>query len=412
MADNSNAQNQPGALFGFPKYGTGRRLVPDAGNENLGATPLQNSPVKVQTTRLDQLDIVQGWKTRCSLTGRYTAGSGKTITASPFGIAAAFGDMNVKLQAAYSTFNLPGPLAALMQGYRPMWGSRNSFSNLASVDPFAGMVPFVADGADHTYNFSIDMPVGIKIDEYYNLTASGDPQQRIMDAIVSPAYMAAQARTVFPSIPLNAELPAGNTLNAPNAIALNDSTSTFTNGAFSARIYRDAYWTSNNPAANPIQYPWLYTRDYFTQPTNGQPKVSALIQNTGVSVGQVLSLTGFVWDPDANSGFGAVVPFSSISNFEFVTGGSLQNISVSPGQLQDQMFSMHPQLFGVGAWGVGAFLFDFALSHDGSYLTNANAINTYLLNGVSLNISFKSGLTPGSQSVVYIGVEALKLVTS
>jgi hypothetical protein len=57
-------------------------------------------------------------------------------------------------------------------------------------------------------------------------------------------------------------------------------------------------------------------------------------------------------------------------------------------------------------------MFDFAMNQDGGYLTNANAINTYLLNGVSLNIRFNAGSVPGSRATVYLGVEALKLVTS
>lgn len=407
-----NPQNQPGAVFGFPKYGTTRRLVPDASNETLGATPQQGTQTRVQTSRLDQLDIVQGWKLACSLTGKFTAGNGKTIHQSPFGVAAATQSLNVKLQAAYDTYNLPGPLAALIQGYRPSWGSRTPSQDLALTDPFAAMQQFAGDGSDETIDYVIDIPVGIKIDEYYNLTAGGDPQQRIMDAIVSPAYMAAQARVVIPTLGLTPMLSAGDLLGAPASIAVNDGTSTFTDGAFSGGITRDGYWTSNNPAANPIQYPWLYTRDYFTQPTNGQGKVSALIQNTGVSVGQVLSLWGFVWDPDANSGFGAIVPFSSIQKFEFVTGGSLQNLSLTPQLMENWMFTRHPELAGVGAWDDGAFLLDFAMSPDGAYLTNANAVNTYLLNGVALNITFNAGQAPGSNAVVYIGVEALKLVTS
>ena len=60
----------------------------------------------------------------------------------------------------------------------------------------------------------------------------------------------------------------------------------------------------------------------------------------------------------------------------------------------------------------GAFVFDFALCEDGGYMTNAFAINTYLVNGVSLNIRFKSTAVPSSTATVYLGVEALKLATS
>jgi hypothetical protein len=60
----------------------------------------------------------------------------------------------------------------------------------------------------------------------------------------------------------------------------------------------------------------------------------------------------------------------------------------------------------------GVFVFDRALSEDGSYISNAGAINTYLVNGVQVNITFKAGHIPSSSATVYMGVEALKLATS
>jgi hypothetical protein len=76
------------------------------------------------------------------------------------------------------------------------------------------------------------------------------------------------------------------------------------------------------------------------------------------------------------------------------------------------MFSRSPHLYGVGAWALGAFVLDYALSADGSYLSNADAINTYLVNGVQLNVNFKPGLVPSASARVYLGVEALKVATS
>jgi hypothetical protein len=407
----SNAQKTvaPGQLFGVPKYSTQRRMVPDNQNQSLGATPLAGSQVPVQTGKLDQLDIVGGIKQYQQQAGTWTAGEGKTLHNSPFGIAASILQSQYKLQAAYNTFNLTGPLASLIQGYRPMWGSRTPGQALATVDPFAAHTA-VTSGS--TQNYHVDIPFAVKFDEYFDLTAQGDPRAKIYDALVTPMYMAAQARVVTPSVTLAPFMGAGNALGSPVTIATDDTTSTFTGGVESIQIYRDAWWTANNPAGNPVQYPWLYTRDYFTQPTQGQNQVGVLIQNTGVSVGQVLSLFGFIWDPAANSGFGQIVPFTDIESFELVTGGSLQNLKLSPQALQDRMFSRYPGIAGVGAWNLGAFVFDFALSEDGSYLTNAHAINTYLVNGVQLNITFNAGSAPSSNSTVYLGVEALKLATS
>jgi hypothetical protein len=58
------------------------------------------------------------------------------------------------------------------------------------------------------------------------------------------------------------------------------------------------------------------------------------------------------------------------------------------------------------------FVLDFAMSEDGGYRTNEACINTYLVNGVAVVITFKAGLTPSAGSTVFLGVEALKMATS
>lgn len=411
-ASTSNQQAPvPGQLFGIPKYSTQRRFVPDNGNQSLAAVPLAASQVNVPTTRLDQLDIVQGIKIAAQYTGKWT-NTGTGLVVSPFFPANIIQQITFKLQAAYNTFNLTGPLAAIIQLYRPMWGNRQV--GTVSPDVFAQLGENNPTfGTDKVLVLNIDIPFAIKFDEFYDLTAAGDPTRKVYDAICSPMFMAAQARVVVPTITLAPQLATGDLLGSPVSRPGSDTTSTYLDAAFTCGMARDAFWTANNPAGNPPQYPWIYTRDYFTQPTAGQNHVGCLIQNTGVSVGQVLSLFGFVWDPQANSGLGQVVPFSAIDRFEIVTGGSLQNIVVTPQQLQDIMRSKYGFSLEEDAdVPSGVFVFDWALCEDGGYISNGNAINTYLVNGVQLNIYFKSGSVPSATSTVYMGVEALKLATS
>lgn len=413
-AQQGDGQAQPvpaGALFGVPKYSTQRRFVPDNGNQNVGAVPQAASQINVPTTRLDQLDIVQGIKVAVQYGGTWT-NTGAGLEVSPFFPASIVQQITFKLQAAYNTFNLTGPLAAIIQAFRPMWGNRQ----VGSVSPdafcdFGANQPTLGD--PYTVDFNIDIPFAVKFDEYFDLSAQGDPVRKIYDAIVSPMYMAAQARVVVPTVTIAPQLKTGDLLGSPVSRLSADVTSTYADSAWACQFARDAWWTANSPAANPPQYPWLYTRDYFTQPTQGQGQVGCLIQNTGVSVGQVLSLFGFVWDPEADSGLGAIVPMSAIDRFELITGGSLQNREISPQQLLDEMRSKFG--FGIGedaSFPSGVFVFDFAMEPDGAYLSNANAINTYLVNGVQLNVFFKSDSIPSSTASVYLGVEALKLATS
>src|SRR5882672_1071259 len=410
-ADQSAAQGpQPGSFFGVPKYSTQRPFVPDNQNAALGVTPLTGTQIQVPTTRLDQLDIVSLVKVYTQLNGTWTEAMGETLVQSPFFPANTVQAVTFKLQAAYNTFNLTGPLASIIQAYRPAWSYTNQ---VVKPDAFAstnGTNP-MTPGTAFSAVFGIDIPFAMKFDEYFDLNAQGDPTRKLNDAWVSPMYMAAQARVVVPTITLAPQLSFNDGLGSPVTRATADTDSTFVGDTSNVSLYRAAWWTSNSQAGNPPQYPWLYTRDYFTQPTQGQNQVSTLIQNTGVSVGQVLSLFGFVWNPEANDGLGGVVPFADIESFELITGGSLINRHYSPQALTDKMRAAYGSAI-VDNQPDGTFVFDFALSEDGTYFSNAEAINTYLVNGVSLNIKFIQGSQPGSSATVYLGVEALKLATS
>jgi hypothetical protein len=401
----------PGSLFGVPKYSTQRRFVPDNGNNALGVTQNQASQTIIPTTRLDQLDIVIGEKLYIDLVDTWTEGiAPNTLTISPLYPSNLIQQITFKLQAAYNTFNLTGPLAAIIQNFRPMWGNRQV--GTVRANPFAkpaNATPPSLIGAATPISLAVDIPFAFKFDEYYDLNAQGDPTRKLYDAVVSPMFMAAQARVVVPTIVMAPGVTTLDQLGGAVDKLAADTTSTFTGGG-SITIQRDSYWTASNPAGNPPQYPWLYTRDYFTQPTNGQGRVGILIQNTGVSVGQVLSLFGFVWDPALNGGHGAMVPFSSIQSFELVTGGTLQNDFMTPEMMTDRMQSMYANT--PTDFPSGVFIFDRALSEDGSYISNSAAINTYLVNGVQINITFNAGYIPSSSATVYVGVEALKLATS
>lgn len=408
----NNAAPAPGSLFHVPKYSTQRRFVPDNGNANLALTPNGSTQVNLPTSRLDQLDIVTGIKMAVQFDGTWTQGSGETLTTSPFSPANIIQQIQFKLQAAYNSFNLTGPLAAAIQAYRPMWGSRGVGTVTPDVFATFGTSWRQSSGTASPLTFNIDVPLAWYFDEYFDLDAQGNPVNKYYDAIVSPYYMAAMARVVVPTVVVNPMMSTQSVIGAPVSDSVAPSTSTFTAGSFDAEIYRDAFWTADNPAGNPPQYAWMYTRDYFQQPTSGQGSVGVLIQNTGVSVGQVLSLWGFVYDPAASSGKGAPVPFSAISTFELVLGGSLQKIYCTPQQVTDRMNMLYGEVTAANLIAAGFFVFDFALNECGGYISNAEAINTYLINGVQLNINFKSGSVPSSTSTVYLGVEALKLATS
>lgn len=408
----SNGTIAQGALFGFPKYGTMRRFVPDNNNQSIAVTPLSGSQVNAPMAQLDQLDIVIGEKLTVNYTGTWTEGSSETLYPSPFFPANIISFINVKLQAAYSTMNVPGWLAAVFQGFRPMFGNRQLGQDNGNLFTSFTAPSMSTSGAAYDKTFTVDIPLALHFDEYFDLAANGDAQQRVFDTWVTPYMMAAQTRVVTPSLLISPQLSTNDLLGAPVTKVSADTTSTYSNSSTATQLHlsRDAFFTGD-PAANPPLYPWMYTRDYFSQGTSGQNQVGVLLQNTGTSLGQVLSVVGMLWDPSLNSGRGGVVPMSSISTISLVTGGSLQNLVFTPSEITDRMASMYGNTF-VSALPSGIFIIDFALSTDGATLSNANAINTYLLNGVQLNIAFNTGDAPGNSATAYVGVEALKLATS
>src|ERR1035437_3279486 len=200
----TGAQNAPGpgTLFGVPKYSTQRRFIPDNGNNALGIVQNQSAQTIIPTTRLDQLDIVIGEKLYIGLADTWTQGTTPNLlTPSPWYPSNLVQQITFKLQAAYNTFNLIGPLAAIIQAYRPMWGNRGVSS--VRSDPFAkpaNVTPPTVAGSVNNILLAVDIPFAFKFDEYFDLNASGDPTRKIFDAVVSPMFMAAQARVVVPTI--------------------------------------------------------------------------------------------------------------------------------------------------------------------------------------------------------------------
>lgn len=406
----------PGSFFRVPKISTRRRYVPDTKNTSVAYAPEAASQVNAPFDDLDQLDIVKA--VRLTLTGAvetWAANTDTGVTVSPFFPASRFKAINFKLQAAYDSYNLTGPLAQIIQAFRPLRGWRHVSKN--TRNQFAipkGTIPTIAGAgaAFTTPDLTIDIPLSWHFDEYWDLDIKGNPIRKVYDALVSPQFMAAQARIVTPTVTIAPALSTNDLLGAPvSRESGGNGTATYANGTVGKiRCSRDAFWTAKNPAGNPPQFPWQYTRDYFTQATSGQNEASVLIQNTGVSVGQVMSLFGFIWDPDLNSGLGGVVPMSAISKIKLVTGGSLVNRDYIPAEITETMDSLYNGA--LSDFPDGVFVIDFASHEDGGYLTNEECLNTYVLNGVAVNFEFVSGSEPGAKARVYVGVEALKMATS
>src|SRR5882724_5097613 len=123
-AQQGSAQQQqqvPGSLFRVPRFTTQKRFIADARNTDVVTTLHQGSAAAAATTTLDQLDIIQNLLVFIDLTETFTPGSGMTITTSSLFPYNWLGECSVQFESAFQTFRQPGIIAAVMQGYRPIY---------------------------------------------------------------------------------------------------------------------------------------------------------------------------------------------------------------------------------------------------------------------------------------------------
>lgn len=421
-----NQAPQPGALFRVPKLTTQRRFIPDANNAAIATTLSASSQMNAQTASLDRLDILRSLLFSISITETYTAGMGKTITQSPLFPYNFIGEIDVQFESAFKTFRLPGILAAAMQSYRPVDGYKGPGQRFrAGVDAGqaavitsawnqsltgAGLVGSSVTDATSPLNLVFEVPLSFEFDLYWELDKAGNPLGAgpVPRAVVSPQYMSGTTRNVRPTVLYNAAMltgASGQNLNSPATIAAGDVTSTFA-GVATLNIFRDGWFAPSTLVNVPPIYRWQYSRDFITQPTNGQNAFTVPLDSDPAGQGQILSLIGFIWDPALNSGAGGVAPLSTVATVELLFGSAL-NMYKDTIQMNAYRWALkHQTLLPTGFFG-----WDLALD-ESDRLTNEFALNTLVTAGCQVRVTFNSGSAASSTSLCFVGLEMLKAVSS
>jgi hypothetical protein len=434
---NTNQAPPPGALFRWPGMSARPRIVEETGPCVVGATTALSGAASVgaQYGKFQTLDLDLGFMLELDFTTTFTAGSGKTLTAHPFGILQWVQQLSVQFESAYNTFRLPGILAVVMQSYRSLVASKNFETSAmdagASVLPVSALVDGITTaaanwktsllstpnfqlnvstgGVQQQYKLFLEVPVSMYFDIYYELNASGQaigpPATR---AIVSPQRMAATTRNVTPKLTLAQGLsaqPTSATQSGPVSLAAGDALSTFT-GSVNSTWFRDALIPSQNPITEPPNRMWQYSRDFIQLQTSGAGTVPIPLDDEVPGQGQILSLVFFTYDPALNAAVGGVTPFAAYSTLELLYGSTVQIFQETP-QLNQYVWAMqHGSVLPTGFFG-----WDLMMTEDGR-LSNEFAINTLVTAGAQIRITYNAGSAPGPAATVFVGLEMLKKVGS
>jgi hypothetical protein len=420
MAKAQPAAPVPGQYFRVPKLGSRPRFLREGGNGEIGFTRQTGASIGVKTGKMDQLDIIRGYLLILKLNQTYTAGDGKTLHTSPWFPFNMVDTLSVQFESSYKTFNLPGWLAAIMQQYRPAFSNRSGLGMLTNVYANAQNAddqtpndegwaqPSLLTGQDMdsgtaTITVPYEIPTSMEFDVYWELDLAGNPAGVMPRCIVSPQYMAATTRNVIPKLTMSQGLTVEDLLGGAVAVASGDATSTFLDNGSEADFFRDCWFPAPTYSTPPV-HPWQYSRDFIEYPTSGQTSVPIPLDADTAGQGQILSLVGMTWDPDAASGFGAAVPLSSYEKLELAYSSKLTIYEDIPETMQARWLANHGTLLPDGCFG-----WDLALTEDGK-LTNENALNTLVEAGCQVRETFKAGSAPSATSTTIIGLELLKAV--
>jgi hypothetical protein len=425
-------QNQgppPGAYFRYPGIGARPRMVEETGPcaPATSVTLQQAGQVNAGFAKFQTLDIDEGFLLELDFATTFNQSTG-SLTPSVLFPANLVNLITVQFESAYNTFRLPGFLAYAMQLYRSLFGPK--WPDIGYAQNGAGAVPPSSFGANvysatnplaatanlamnitntqQSYSLFFEVPVSMYFDLYWELGANGAPMgSPVPRAIVSPQRMAATTRNVTPQLTYSALVGATSELNFPATAAT--ITAQTGAGTVTETWFRKAFIPTDNPTTEPPGRFWQYSRDYISYQPSGAQIPAIPIDDSVPGQGQILSLIFCTYDPALNSGLGGFTPYSAYSLVELLYGSNVQIFQQTPKANIYQWQAKHDGWVLPTNWGMMGW--DLMLTDDGR-LTNENAINTLVVNGTQLRITYVAGSIPSNAATVYIGLEMLKKVGS
>jgi hypothetical protein len=251
-----------------------------------------------------------------------------------------------------------------------------------------------------------EIPTSCLFDLYWPLDKTGaivgPPLPR---RIISPQYMSATTRNNVPEITVANPLATAGDMNRLPLTGGVGGTPTATDVTTTLNMIRFGWFPGNAVTSPPID-PWQYARQEMTWQTSGAGQVVVPLDSEVANQGQILSVVGYVYDPAAADGAGAVVPLGNIAEVDLIYGSDVYIKKQTPQVNQYEWGTLHNG----ETLPAGVFGWDLALTDDGRF-TNENALNTYIQAGCQVRITFVDGQQPSATAQVFLGVESLKYVT-
>lgn len=392
----------PGSMFGLPAL----TLYTEQFDNNNGAvqglsqTQATNA---ISLTQFTQTDVVFWWELELTITNTVTVGT-STVTTSPYFPFSFLAESKLRIQNMYDSWHpLSGIDALIWQVLRPMRG-QSDFSNLgaapintwqaaalpqANLDTATGYT-----SASTSILFTLEIPVSIFFDVYFDLAKDGTIISQPHRAIVSPQYMAGSARVVQPALGFAAGTSA-TVDNGPYNIGA--GTGTFA-GQVGMSFKKVGVYGNNNPATMPTVYNWQYMREARQYTLSGRAVQDILIP----TYGQILSVYVRLFDPSANGGLGAPININTVTKAQLKFGSGLLRFDDTARSAQRRIMKQANVLLpqGVLAW-------DLALDNY-NRVSNAGAMNTLTTASVLVHLEFTAALSATAYAV--LGVEALTYV--
>jgi hypothetical protein len=457
-----------GSLYGLPGF---TETFEQYENINQFSTTLAataqspfNPPASFQKT-----DIIKWWEMEC-LCVLATTSTTDPYLISPYAPANLLQNFKLKLQGQYSPLEVESGIDLwFMQMYRPMRGKGQCGANtlggqypaaenytgvttaapLLSVPigglnpnplygvngsgngPFSQWAPSIpltngmvyqsaAGAATSTFQFMLELPAGIWLDQYWDLAVDGSLLPNAsgvvqpVSAFVSPQYMGGGERVIVPQFNFSPVTPT-NMDQGPIVLGTGGTTGT-TSGTVVVNCRRVGVYSSENPAELPPVYNWQYRRSSKRFPIGAVTKVDIPI----TEYGQLFSTYVRLFDPTSGTGkpvdiYGSTAGLPNASNTP--TGTQVTKCQLLYGsnlpKFDDDVFSMQNRFIQQHGFSPlnGTVVWDMLASGQDDLLTNNSRVLNTLTNA-NTHIHLEFATAPGVSTYGVVGTELLVPVST
>lgn len=412
-------QAQPSAkeLVGHPQLGNGALFnLPGItywsdqieNNDQIATTLAQGTQTTVQfPSNLANTDILYREMVEFTISQTITLGSGGTLTKTSEYFPYSFiGPMSLSMQNQFNTFDVPSGIdAKLFEQVRPQYPNtqgQNVWEQTPATNAYNSQVNQISaanyTSASATVKFSLDVPLGIWFDKYYDLDPDGQLRGNMgpARAFVTPQLMSGSNRIVTPRVIFN-PIAAATSDNGPYVIAFGTGGSAVASNVMGWQ--RKIIYQPRGASDTPILWGWQYSREAKQYSLSGRSTIDIPLPITG----QLLSLYYRLYDPSAASGAGAPIAITNIKNLWLQYGSGLYKFQDTPLRAQRRYLRQHYNVL----LPEGVLCHDMVVDEQGS-ASNQNVLNTLDTSSCKIHFDFNSAVS--ATAYVVIGVEALRYV--